>query len=78
VGQKSSRNHSAGSTHSNFYPTYKDTANKEVDADSSDTPTRAEFNEFRAEVLRRLAKLEEKILKLEAGGGGGDDRQQHF
>lgn len=76
MGQKSSRNHSAGSTHSNFYPVKDNTKDTSNDNDSTDPPTRAEFNEFRVEILRRLAKLEEKILKLEVGGGN-DDRQ-HF
>jgi hypothetical protein len=63
VGQKPSRNLSSGSTHSasQFYP-----ATGASDADQGETISRAEFNEFRAEILKRLAKLEERILLLDA------------
>lgn len=74
MGQKSSRNHSSGSTHSTFHvpgPTLAIETTENV----SEAITRAEFNEFRAEILRRLAKLEEKILDM---SGATNDRQQHF
>ncbi|KAI6174912.1 SH3 domain-containing kinase-binding protein 1 [Aphelenchoides bicaudatus] len=73
MGQKPSRNHSAGSTHSSFYKE-KDAGNDSVDSTTTDSPSRAEFNDFKAEVFRRLAKLEEKILKLESG----ENNRQHF
>jgi len=56
MGAKSSRQTSTPSHHSN-----KEDASTTGDALSV---SRAEFDDFRAEVLKRLAKLEEKVFKL--------------
>lgn len=78
MGQKPSRNHSSGSTHSNFYASGH-AASTDSTVDSNEPISKAEFNEFRSEVLRRLAKLEEKILKLDASSTAEPgEKQQHF
>lgn len=72
MGQKASRNNSSSSPQTTFY-----SGGQTADTDSTESITR-EFNEFRSEILKRLAKLEERILKLEVMSYESGEKQQHL
>ncbi|KAI6179827.1 hypothetical protein M3Y98_00652800 [Aphelenchoides besseyi] len=67
MGQRSSRNHSAGSTNSasQSYVGPKLSDAEPAATTNETTISRSEFEEFREEILKRLARLEEHVFRNE-------------